>query len=308
MTGELADLFPDRASGVARLIAAARERFAGRQLQVWAGRAGFLTPAAALRRPLDVASANWLATATLVGSRLDHALLVDIGSTTTDIVPIEGGARFAGYTDRERLAAGELVYQGLTRTPVMGIADAAPFAGRRVPLMREHFATAADVWRLLDRLDEADDQHPAADGGAKSIEASARRLARMIGADLADAAPRAWRDLAAALASAQLRRIEDGLRLVLSRVRLPEGAPLVGAGCGRLLVADLAHRLGRPHRDLANLLDAAPQLAAAAATCAPAAAVALLLAESSAARTAAKASGSSAAVRAPAHSARRKPR
>jgi uncharacterized hydantoinase/oxoprolinase family protein len=145
--------------------------------------------------------------------------------------------------------------------------------------MRERVGTAADLWRLLGRLDEADDQHPAADNGPKTAEASARRLARMVGADLADAEMAAWRDLAAALAGAQLRRIEDGLRLVLSRARPPDDAPLIGAGCGRFLVAELAARLGRPWRDLAELIAAPPQLAATAATCAPAAAVALLAAE-----------------------------
>ena len=205
---------------------------------------------------------------------------MDIGSTTTDILPIAGGAvRFAGYRDAERLAAGELVYQGLTRTPVMAIARHAPFAGRLVPLMNEHFATSADVWRLLGHLDEAHDQHPAADGGAKTAEASARRLARMLGADLAEAAMAGWQALAAGLAESQLRLIDDGLRLVLSRQPLPAAAPLVGAGCGRFLVARLAHRLDRPWCDLAALLDALPDATNAAADCAPAAAVALLAAD-----------------------------
>jgi probable H4MPT-linked C1 transfer pathway protein len=274
MTGELADLFADRASGVRALIGAVQARFAGTPLTIWAGREGFLGPDSAAARPAAVASANWLATATLVARRLGDGLLVDIGSTTTDILPLAGGeVRCAAHADAGRLASGELVYQGLTRTPAMAIAAAAPFAGRMVPLMNEHFATAADLWRLLGKLGEAHDQHPAADNGPKTAEASARRLARMLGADLADADMAAWRHLAAFLAEAQLRRIEDACRLVLSRQPLPPDAPLVGAGCGRPLVAELARRLGRPWRDLGSLLPGAP---ADAATSAPALAVALL--------------------------------
>jgi probable H4MPT-linked C1 transfer pathway protein len=276
MTGELADLFADRASGVRALVAAVETRFAGTPLVVWAGRLGFLDARAAAASPAAVASANWLATATLAARRLEHGLLVDIGSTTTDILPLaRGQVRSAGYGDAGRLASGELVYQGLIRTPVMAIAAAAPFAGRTVPLMNEQFATAADLWRLLGELDEAHDQHPAADGGPKTAQASARRLARMLGADLGDAAMAQWRDLASFLAEAQLRRIDDACRLVLSRLVLPCDAPLVAAGCGRALVARLAQRLGRPAIDLGSLVPEAPD---DAAWCAPAVAVALLAA------------------------------
>lgn len=280
MTGELADLFPDRTSGVAALIGAVRKRLPGAPLRIWAGRRGFLEPAAAVAQPMAVASANWLATACLAARALPDGLLVDIGSTTTDLVPFRGGRVVAlGETDAARLDAGELVYQGLTRTPVMAIAARAPLAGRWRPLLNELFATSADLWRLLGRLDEAHDQHPAADGGAKTLDGSARRLARMVGQDLGDADMVAWRALAAWLAEAQLRTILDGLHQVLSRTALPAAAPLLGAGCGRFLVAELARRLERPCRDLAELLPAAePQLAAEAALAAPAAAVALLAA------------------------------
>ncbi|HET6467801.1 MAG TPA: hypothetical protein VFG43_05430, partial [Geminicoccaceae bacterium] len=117
------------------------------------------------------------------------------------------------------------------------------------------------------------------DGGAKSPEASARRLARMVAADLDEAPPEAWRALAAAFARRQLRELEEALDLVLARGELAGTAPLVGAGVGRFLVAELASRLGRPYRDLAGLVAAVdPATAAAAATSAPAVAVAALLA------------------------------
>lgn len=294
MTGELADLFADRASGVVALIRAVRARLPDAPLRVWAGRAGFLGPEAAAARPQEVASANWLATASLLAGTLPAGLLVDIGSTTTDLVPFRAGrVEAAGSSDAERLDAGELVYQGVTRTAVMAIARRAPVGGRWRPLMNELFATAADLWRLLGRLDETHDQHPAADGGPKTPAGSARRLARMVGQDLGEDDMAAWRALAAWLAEAQLRRIADGLHQVLSRAALPAEAPLVGAGCGRWLVAELARRADRPWRDLASLLPAEPQLAATAAVAAPAAAVALLAAARpavcSASRTAARA-------------------
>ena len=74
---------------------------------------------------------------------------IDAGTTTTDLVPLEGGAVAArGYSDGERLAEGELVYTGVVRTPVMAVARTAPFDGRMQRIAAERFATMADVWRL----------------------------------------------------------------------------------------------------------------------------------------------------------------
>ena len=257
MTGELVDLFPDRQTGVAQLLGDLAAAWPEADCAVWAGRLGFVP----------------LAEAPLIGARSPRPT----GWPPPRWRPAVGawparrprqhhhrhprprrrrGAAPEGITDRERLAAGELVYAGLTRTPVMALAAEAPFAGRRVALMNELFATSADLYRLLGRLPEGADQHPAADGGPKTVAASARRLARMIGADLADGDPADWRRLAGVLARCQLRRVEDAIALQLSRGLLPDAAPLVGAGCGRFLVERLAPRPDRPYRDFAELIEA----------------------------------------------------
>lgn len=278
MTGELADVFPDRASGVASLVERLRGYLPLVPLRFWAGRGGFLGAGAAMARPLELASANWHATATLAARAVPDALLVDLGSTTADVLVLAGGAVAArGFSDRERLAAGELVYTGVVRTPVMALAREAPLQGERVPLAAEVFATAADVWRVLGLLPEEADQHPAADGGPKTVEGSARRLARMVGADLGDAPAAAWAGLARVLARAQEVSLLDAVERQLSRGLLGEDAPLLGAGCGDFVVRRLARTLGRPYRGFAELAAASSAEAAAdVARCAPAVAVALL--------------------------------
>ncbi len=277
MTGELVDLFDNRAQGVVRLIEAMAEALPGADLRIYAGSAGLLDPHEAAARPDEVASANWLASAGFAASRLEEALFVDLGSTTTDLVPLTGGrVEAAAMTDAARLVSEELVYSGVTRTPVMALAESLPFEGQRQRLMAEHFATAADIHRLTGRLPAGADQHPAADGGDKSIEASARRLARMLGRDVESAPLTTWRQLAGTLAERQLRRLQDAAERVLSRGLMSDGAPLVGAGVGRFLLADLAARLKRPYRDFATLVEGSESAREAAACSAPAAAVALL--------------------------------
>ena len=167
MTGELADLFADRAEGVARLSQTMTETLAGDDLRVYAGRQGFV--ASPGEHWQAVASANWHASARFVGTRCPQALFIDVGSTTTDIVPIRSGQVDAvGYTDDERLVSEELVYTGATRTAVMAVTESVPFGGQRQRLMAEHFATMADVQRLAGELPEDADQLPTADGRGKT--------------------------------------------------------------------------------------------------------------------------------------------
>src|SRR5262245_13758386 len=78
MTGELADTFVSRREGVESLIAIARREFSRSTVTVYAGRAGFIPPEAARAHVEDIASANWHATASLVGRVLDAALFIDI--------------------------------------------------------------------------------------------------------------------------------------------------------------------------------------------------------------------------------------
>ncbi len=276
MTGELSDVFADRAEGVAYLVEMMREATDGDAL-FYGGRSGLLDCIRAVERAPDVASANWHASAALIAQILPDALLIDVGSTTTDIVPLKDGAVAAGgYADGERLAESELVYTGVVRTPVMAVARSAPFKGRRQRIAAERFATMADVWRLMGELPADADPYPAPDLAGKSIEASAARLARMLGRDANEAGLLAFADLARHFADCQVAEIEEAARTVVGREAIAADAPLIGAGCGRFIAEQLAQRLARPYYDFAELIDCAPDARAMAATCAPAVAVGLL--------------------------------
>lgn len=276
MTGELVDLFDDRAQGVTSLVGAMEHRFPGQMLRIYAGGNAFVGPDESRAAVDRIASANWSASASLAARHLPEGLLVDVGSTTTDLVPFGGGKVLAlGQTDHERLLGEELVYTGITRTPVMAVARKAPIDGHNIPLMAEHFSTMADVYRLTGDLPDHADLLPAADNREKAPEASARRLARMVGLDLDSRERTEWRRLARYLAERQLRSIEDACDRVLSRGLLGEGAPFVGAGVGRFLAAGMARRYGRPYLGYDAFFDHAP---ARVADCAPAAAVASLAA------------------------------
>ena len=130
MTGELADIFPDRPSGVRMISEQMRSLLGTAPLAIYAGPHGLLHERPSEPLLTAIASANWHASAVFVASRCRDGLLIDIGSTTSDIIPLQAGRPcFSGYSDAERLATQELVYSGIVRTPVMAVARRAPFAG-----------------------------------------------------------------------------------------------------------------------------------------------------------------------------------
>ena len=277
MTGELCDAFASRREGVAGLAAIAVRHLAPAPARFYAGAAGFVGAADVEAHAAAIASANWRATAEVVGLRLRDALLVDVGSTTADLVPVAAGRVAAvGSDDAGRLAAGELVYAGLSRSFVMAMASRAPFRGVWTPLMNEFFASSADVYRILGVLPDGADRMATADGREKTAAASCARLARMVGREADEAEVSDWRALARWFAEAQTRDICDAAFLRLSRGDLPAGAPVVAAGIGESIAAEVARRLDRPSRTFASLVGAP----AGASHCAPAVAVAILAAAS----------------------------
>jgi len=275
MTGELADCFRDREEGVRTLVAFMTRRLGSDDVSVYAGRRGFVAAARAGDHALEVASANWHASAAFTALKAERGVLIDIGSTTTDLVRFGGGrVQYQSYTDGERLRSEELVYTGAIRTPIMAVAERVPFAGEWQRLTAEPFATMADVYGLLDRLGQR--PRETQDGAGTAPEDCARRIARMLGRDLTAAPMRAWQALAGVLAQAQLATLREALERVLSRD--PEGpVPFVGAGVGRFLVRELARQLDHPYVDFSAFLEGPDPLREKGAQCAPAAALVYLV-------------------------------
>jgi probable H4MPT-linked C1 transfer pathway protein len=251
MTGEMADVFPDRYTGVCRIVERTCARLGPRTLY-WRGPAATLVPAdVAVSHDGEIASTNFLATVALVAARLPTAtgLVVDMGSTTTDIVPFSvGRAIDVGTGDADRLRSGALIYTGLTRTPVGAVTTTGLHGGAWQGLARDPFATMADVYRVLGRLPDGIDLYPTTDGRSTSRADSRARLARCHGADVDPPTATSteddpWTVSAAHVAEAQLRSIHDGALQVLSRCP-GAGGLVVAAGIGVDVVGELARRLG----------------------------------------------------------------
>ncbi|MCI0335591.1 MAG: H4MPT-linked C1 transfer pathway protein [Planctomycetes bacterium] len=234
MTGELCDSFRTKVEGVRHILAAMQQAAAGRQVLVYLVDGRLVTVERAHEAPLLAAASNWHALARFSCRFIEcnAGLLIDIGSTTTDIVPlIDGQPRPQGFHDTDRLLAGELVYTGVGRTPICAITNWLPWRGARCPVAAELFATAADAYVLLGELAEQPATKSIADGRPLVREFARERLARMICADATMFSLEDGQRAAAAVQDAQTSQIRSAIRQVTASMACqPECVVLSGMG------------------------------------------------------------------------------
>lgn len=187
MTADLCDCFESKRQGVNHVLHATEELAGARSVEVWSTAGCFVKPHEARDRTMECAAANWHALAHYVASLYPDGptLLIDVGSTTTDIVHLrDGRVEAKGLTDTQRLTTGELLYLGVMRTPLAALGPTINFAGKHYHLMAELFATTHDVFLLSGGFPEQPSRTDTADGRPATRRCAAARVARMIGADL----------------------------------------------------------------------------------------------------------------------------
>ena len=234
MTAELADCYRTKREGVEAVLAAVELPAGAIPVFVWQTTGRFVTPPEAREAPLLAAAANWHALATFVGRLAPEgsALLIDVGTTTTDLIPLKDGVPIpVGRTDRERLQSGELVYSGVRRTPVCALVRAVPFRGQDCPLAAELFATTLDVYLALGDLPENQHDTETADGRPATIAAARDRLARCLCCDVTEFSAEDMTVMSQSIAQAQRRQIARGIDAVLAAQGCaPERLVISGSG------------------------------------------------------------------------------
>jgi probable H4MPT-linked C1 transfer pathway protein len=269
MTAELSDAFRTKSEGVSFVLDAAQDALGDGSLTVLTTAGDLVTVDEARARPWDVAAANWVATALAVADAHPDALLIDVGSTTADIIPIAAGRVAAtGRDDLGRLLAGELVYTGALRTNLAAIAPRVPVRGEWCPVASEYFAISGDVHLVLGHLDPGAYDCPTPDGRPATVPFARERIARLVCSDVDQLEAGETDAIAAFLHREQVRQLEEAAHRVQRRLA-PE-APLVAVGAGAFMAVEVAGRLGRP-------IEAAPW-GGAGDEVAPAAALAAILA------------------------------
>jgi probable H4MPT-linked C1 transfer pathway protein len=237
----------------------------------------FASIAEAVERPLHAAASNWHALGAFANRFVEAwpALLIDIGSTTTDIVPLDDtGPCGAANCDIERLIGRELIYTGVRRTPVNVVVSQFAWQGRNCPLAAELFATMADAYVLLGDIEEDAKDLTTADGRPRTRAWAHARMARMICADAACFSMEDARSAALDVKRAQLALLEAAAVEVVTRLPGPP-TTIVASGEGEFLIHELASRLPWKCRAVSLAHELGPMVS----QCAPAHAVAILATE-----------------------------
>jgi probable H4MPT-linked C1 transfer pathway protein len=281
MTGELCDCFETKQQGVAAIVNAVLNVSRSWPVRVWSTDGAFLNSNQAKDQWSKVAAANWHALATYAASYHPEGpgILIDIGSTTTDLIPIFDGQPIAeGKTDYERLLSFELCYTGVRRTPLCAI------HGLKGPA--ELFATTLDVNLLLGFIPENPDDRDTADGRPATRHYAHGRVSRMFGGDATTIPEEYTFSFAEGLFQQQFEWLCHYYESVNQRLRSRHGPAVfhITSGSGEWLARKLSD-----HHDCIDVYEGdggvvetislGDRLGPAVAECAPAYAVAVLAKE-----------------------------
>lgn len=217
MTAELSDVYFSKKEGVHHIIDTVDETFRGTHVLYLDVYGNLLPSNEARERYLDVAASNWFATGWLASKLASRCVVVDIGSTSTSIIPVSNGSVNAlGLNDLEKLSAGELIYTGALRTNVAAIVDHVFLHGDKVPVSSEFFAQSGDVHLFLGNIKPDEYTVDTPDGRGLSRREVAARIARVICADLDLLSYKDIEDISRYVYDAQVDYIADGIKRFLA--------------------------------------------------------------------------------------------
>ena len=280
MTGELADCYPTRHEGVRQILHQVEQGIGDRMLIVYRIGGDFVNATEAVCDPYTVAASNWHALATWASRQLPpthNGIVIDIGSTTTDVIPItKENVCSIGHTDTERLTSSELVYTGVRRTPIAALVSCLPYQGQLCGVARETFATTSDVYLTLNKIKENSDDCATADGRPATREAAHNRIARMLCLDGEQLTTDDCHKIATSVMESQIKLIDHAIAQVLNRQQNPPLTALV-SGSGEFLARLILQRSAPEMR----ILSISEQSNLPDSQCAPAHAVAVLAQERS---------------------------
>jgi probable H4MPT-linked C1 transfer pathway protein len=284
MTAELSDAYQTKREGVNHILACAAQIFADLPVFVLDVGASLISMEKAKSEPLGVAAANWAATGWLVAQMIKTCVIVDVGSTSTSIIPvIDGHVSAAGKTDLEKLRVGELVYTGSLRTNVAAIVRWVPLRDGAAQVSSELFAQSGDVHLVLGNITEEEYTTETADGRGKTKREAMARLARVVCADIEMLTEEEIVQIARYVYNKQVDQVIEGLKQVYSRVKSLATVkfPVVITGFGKDFLAKTAAQRLRVEKiiDLSKLMPSDVVMAS------PAAGVALMAASKLEGRT-----------------------
>ncbi len=237
ITGELADCFEDKLHGLKFIMQAVEDAFGWKVCYIGIG--------GDIHRHSDelrnLAAANWAASSRLIGEEIGDCIFVDVGSTTSDIIPIVNAKHVASTTDFKRLLASELAYMGTLRTNLAALVNKVELKQGTSRVSSELFTTTGDVYLLLGDIMPETYTCATADGAGKSRLETMRRLARLVCADLEEISEDDVMEIAHQVKEKQISLLVEAISIVSEKHGIHR---IVAAGIGEFMIIEAAGRLG----------------------------------------------------------------
>ncbi|MCL2642348.1 MAG: H4MPT-linked C1 transfer pathway protein [Candidatus Bathyarchaeota archaeon] len=243
MTAELADVYQTKREGVEHILGCVKKVFLDVPIYVLNTEASLESLEAALAEPVGVAAANWAATGWLVAQYFENCIVVDVGSTSTSIIPIINGKIAAqGKADLDKLICGELVYTGSLRTNLAAIVQTVPVKNAWATVSSELFALSGDVHLILGHITREQYISETADGKGTTYKEALTRLARLICADTEMLTEKELTQIAQHIYEKQIQQITKGLNQVYKHAKKTATTkiPILTAGLGKDFLAHKA--------------------------------------------------------------------
>ncbi|MFW9780697.1 MAG: hydantoinase/oxoprolinase family protein [Candidatus Heimdallarchaeota archaeon] len=185
ITAELSDAFQTKREGIFIIIEALENVFEKEKLRFITTRGIYVDMKMARDQYLSIAAANWASTALFLGQFVPRCILIDAGSTTIDIIPInEAFPVPKGTDDISRLINHELIYTGGLRATIPSITHHVYYKDKKIRVSFEKFALISDVHRILGNISEDEYLNDTADNRSKSLNDCYARLSRVICMDI----------------------------------------------------------------------------------------------------------------------------
>lgn len=225
MSGEQADCFSSKIEGIEFIVSAVCDIFPDAKF--------YGTDGKFHSKPIpELGAANWLVMADILRTMYPDALLVDMGSTTTDLIPLNGFEDLKGQTDYSRLKQDLLLYYGLLRTPVFSLLRSIPLDSATIRISTEYFACAGDAHLVAGLINSDEYSTATPDNGDTDKISCLQRISRMVCADLSEIGEERAGIIAGCYIREEKREIEKAVRTISERY-----------GCKRVITAGIGSRL-----------------------------------------------------------------
>ena len=277
MTGELCDIFKNRRSGAKEIIKVCKlincRKFYYTKLdEMFTSRPKFD----------EIISMNWHSIGKLSEKKVKNAILIDFGSTTTDLICIKNGQmKYESSDDFGRINNSELLYTGFMRTPLFAITPYINYIKKRIKLIPENFSNTSDIYRIKKEIKKNFDIDNTLDNRSKTLESSMQRVSRSLGFDFKKEDQRLIKKISEEISNIQLKEIAKKIFEMMKTYGLKKNTSIIISGIGQDVLINFLKSRKKTVLSLANFIKGRNRKLNKIATYhAPALSIAILLADS----------------------------